>query len=103
MKYRQWKKNYKKKYGHNPTLAEDKRKQYKVARAALKALPKAMENLATALGNITRAITKAAETIKGIKLPNYCENPDCVNCPFPPCTPELVENFKKQAAESEGI
>lgn len=29
MNYRQWKKNYKKKHGHNPPLEEDKRKQIK--------------------------------------------------------------------------
>ena len=36
MRYRQWKKNYKKKYGYNPPLEVDKRKQAKVARKALK-------------------------------------------------------------------
>lgn len=30
MNYRQWKKNYKKKNGYNPSLMEDKRKQVKV-------------------------------------------------------------------------
>ena len=36
MKYRQWKKNYKKQHGFNPPLEVDKRKQAKVARKALK-------------------------------------------------------------------
>ena len=36
MRYRQWKKNYKKKHGCNPPLKVDKRKQAKVARKALK-------------------------------------------------------------------
>lgn len=36
MKYRQWKKNYKKKHGYNPPLELDKRKQAKVARKSLK-------------------------------------------------------------------
>lgn len=36
MRYRQWKKNYKKKHGCNPPLEVDKRKQSKVARKALK-------------------------------------------------------------------
>ena len=35
MNYRQWKKNYKKKYGCNPPLEVDKRKQDKVARKAM--------------------------------------------------------------------
>lgn len=36
MRYRQWKKNYKKKHGCNPPLEVDKRKQAKVYRKALK-------------------------------------------------------------------
>ena len=32
MKYRQWKKNYKKKHGVNPPLELDKRKQRRLAR-----------------------------------------------------------------------
>ena len=36
MNYRQWKKNYKKKYGCNPPLEVDKRKQAKVLRKAFK-------------------------------------------------------------------
>ncbi len=34
MKYRQWKKNYKKKHGVNPPLELDKRKQRRLARNA---------------------------------------------------------------------
>ena len=36
MKYRQWKKNYKKRYGVNPPIELDKRKQRRAARRALK-------------------------------------------------------------------
>lgn len=35
MKYRQWKKNYKKKYGYNPPIEIDKRQQRKAAKKAL--------------------------------------------------------------------
>lgn len=42
MKYRQWKKNYKKRYGVNPPASIDKRKQRKAA---------AMANLMRELGN----------------------------------------------------
>lgn len=35
MKYRQWKKNYKKKYGYNPPIEVDKRQQRKAAKKAL--------------------------------------------------------------------
>lgn len=38
MKYRQWKKNYKKRYGVNPPASIDKRKQRKAAKRALKHL-----------------------------------------------------------------
>ena len=36
MNYRQWKKNYKKKHGYNPTLMDDKRKQIKAMRILLR-------------------------------------------------------------------
>lgn len=49
MKYRQWKKNYKKKHGVNPPLELDKRKQRrlarKMARQINKTLPTAAETL----------------------------------------------------------
>lgn len=35
MKYRQWKKNYKKKYGYNPPIEVDKRQQRKAAKKVL--------------------------------------------------------------------
>lgn len=35
MKYRQWKKNYKKKYGYNPPIEIDKRQQRKADKKAL--------------------------------------------------------------------
>lgn len=38
MNYRQWKKNYKKIHGINPPLSMDKRKQYKVAKRAIKTI-----------------------------------------------------------------
>ena len=52
MKYRQWKKNYKKKHGVNPPLELDKRKQRrlarKMARQINKTLPTAAETLTAA-------------------------------------------------------
>lgn len=38
MNYRQWKKNYKKIHGINPPLEMDKRKQYKIAKRAIKTI-----------------------------------------------------------------
>lgn len=49
MKYRQWKKNYKKKYGANPPFELDKRKQRRYARKMARqiniTLPTMMETL----------------------------------------------------------
>ena len=54
MKYRQWKKNYKKRYGVNPPASIDKRKQRKAAARAIKALAKV---------DFMESIGRAAETI----------------------------------------
>lgn len=55
MKYRQWKKNYKKKHGVNPPLELDKKKQRRLARKMARqintTLPTATETLTTALNN----------------------------------------------------
>ena len=55
MKYRQWKKNYKKKHGVNPPLELDKKKQRRLARKMARqintTLPTAAETLAKALNN----------------------------------------------------
>lgn len=56
MKYRQWKKNYKKRYGVNPPASIDKRKQRKAAARAIKALAKV---------DFMESIGRAAETITG--------------------------------------
>lgn len=74
MKYRQWKKNYKKRYGHNPPLALDKRKQHRVARKALReianktpdiyqATQQATETLRRALASVAEAAGQATEVI----------------------------------------
>lgn len=56
MKYRQWKKNYKKRYGVNPPASIDKRKKRKAAAREIKALAKA---------DFMESIGRAAETLKG--------------------------------------
>ena len=70
MKYRQWKKNYKKKHGVNPPLELDKRKQRrlarKMARQINKTLPTAAETLATALNRLVQSIKPTLATL--------CEN-----------------------------
>lgn len=74
MKYRQWKKNYQKRYGHNPPLKLDKRKQRRVARKALREIAhitpdiatiaaRAAEQLRAALANIAEAAGQAAEAM----------------------------------------
>lgn len=57
MKYRQWKKNYKKRHGVNPPASIDKRKQRKAAARAIKALAKA---------DFMESIGRAAETLTGV-------------------------------------
>ena len=70
MKYRQWKKNYKKKHGVNPPLELDKRKQRrlarKMARQINKTLPTAAETLTAALNCWVQSIKPALATL--------CEN-----------------------------
>ena len=70
MKYRQWKKNYKKKHGVNPPLELDKRKQRrlarKMARQINKTLPTAAETLTAAINNWVQSIKPALAT--------FCEN-----------------------------
>lgn len=70
MKYRQWKKNYKKKYGVNPPLKLDKRKQRRVLRKMQR------ENkLNYAIPDFTRlaaAMTRWVESLKPA-LATICE------------------------------
>ena len=63
MNYRQWKKNYKKKHGHNPPLAEDKRKQSKVMRKALKQidLPSIVDMVKTIVNGLANAFNIIGE------------------------------------------
>ena len=72
MKYRQWKKNYKKKHGVNPPLELDKRKQRRLARKRArqinKTLPTAAETLAAALNRWVQRIKKLQA------LATLCEN-----------------------------
>nr|DAU29724.1 MAG TPA: hypothetical protein [Caudoviricetes sp.] len=57
MKYRQWKKNYKKRYGVNPPASIDKRKQRKAAKRAFKHLAETITYT-----DFSEAISKAANT-----------------------------------------
>ena len=67
MKYRQWKKNYKKKHGVNPPLElEQRRLARKMARQINKTLPTAAETLTAALNCWVQSIKPALATL--------CEN-----------------------------
>ena len=70
MKYRQWKKNYKKKHGVNPPLELDKRKQRRLARKMARQINK---TLPTAAETLTAAINRWAQSIKPA-LATLCEN-----------------------------
>lgn len=50
MKYRQWKKNYKKKHGVNPPLELDKRKQRRLARKMARQINKTFANSSRNIG-----------------------------------------------------
>lgn len=72
MRYRQWKKNYKKRYGINPPATIDKRKQRKIARKALKkisatnwseTLNRATQTITDGLANFMRALGKGFDTV----------------------------------------
>ena len=63
MKYRQWKKNYKKKHGVNPPLELDKRKQRRLARKMARQINKTLPT----------AINRWAQSIKPA-LATLCEN-----------------------------
>lgn len=70
VKYRQWKKNYKKKHGVNPPLELDKRKQRRLARKMARQINK---TLPTAAETLTAAINRWAQSIKPA-LATLCEN-----------------------------
>lgn len=60
MKYRQWKKNYKKLHGVNPPLKLDKRKQCRLAKKAIKQI--SCVDFATVVTRATEVITNVAAT-----------------------------------------
>lgn len=60
MNYRQWKKNYKKRHGHNPPLEADKRQR-----------AKAMENTRVTANDIAAAIQNMADAIQRT-IPEFC-------------------------------
>lgn len=64
MKYRQWKKNYKKKYGANPPFELDKRKQRRYAR---KMAGKINITLPTMMETLTKAIDGWTKSLKSLK------------------------------------
>ena len=70
MKYRQWKKNYKKKHGVNPPLELDKRKQRGLARKMARQINK---TLPTAAETLTAAINSWVKSIKPV-LATFCES-----------------------------
>lgn len=75
MKYRQWKKNYKKLHGANPPLELDKHKQRRIAKRALKAISsmnivgvadRAAEVLTNALASFMRGLGGAFDTAETV-------------------------------------
>ena len=67
MKYRQWKKNYQKKYGANPPFELDKRKQRRYARKMARqiniTLPTMMETLTKEIDGCMKSLKSAFITM----------------------------------------
>jgi len=65
MKYRQWKKNFKKRHGVNPPASIDKRKQRKAAKRALKHLADTITytDISGAISRAANALTDAVASI----------------------------------------
>ena len=80
MNYRQWKKNYKKRYGYNPPISEDKRKRNKqianefmtaytaldLTREIAKMLAAVGDTLADMLDGLSKSMRAAAEYYRDI-------------------------------------
>lgn len=75
MKYRQWKKNYKKKHGVNPPLELDKRKKRRLTRKMARqinswaqsikpALATLCENAAAAFSNLAAGLREESEAVE---------------------------------------
>jgi hypothetical protein len=65
MNYRQWKKNYKKRHGHNPPLEADKRQRAKAMRNTITAndIVTAIAEFYRGLSNGFRAAADAAQNV----------------------------------------
>lgn len=64
MNYRQWKKNYKKRHGHNPPLGADKRQRAKAMRNTITAndIVTAIQNMADAIQRALRGLSNGFRT-----------------------------------------
>lgn len=56
MNYRQWKKNYKKKYGYNPPFEEDKRQQAKAAKRAFRKISENTSSVSSAAMGLAKRL-----------------------------------------------
>ena len=63
MKYRQWKKNYKKRYGQNPSIVIDKRKQRRYKARWQRRYTKHITNFMTACLRLSAASYRTASAI----------------------------------------
>lgn len=71
MKYRQWKKNYKKKYGHNPSIIFDKRIRKKAAKRLYIKLLDLNANMISAMHRITTNVASMSDAMRLFK--KVCE------------------------------
>lgn len=71
MKYRQWKKNYKKKYGRNPSIIFDRRMQKKAAKRLCIKLLDLNANMISAMHRITTNVVSMSDAMRLFK--KVCE------------------------------
>lgn len=90
MKYRQWKKNYKKKHGVNPPLELDKKKQRRLARKMARQIN---TTLPTAAETLTKALNNWVQNLKPA-LAGICES-------MAAAFNRMAENLREESEEIE--
>ena len=90
MKYRQWKKNYKKKHGVNQPLELDKKKQRRLARKMERQIN---TTLPTAAETLTKALNNWAQNLKPVLAGIYESMAAAFN--------RMAENLREESEEIE--
>ena len=96
MKYRQWKKNYKKKYGANPPFELDKRKQRRYARKMARQINITLQTMMETLTKEIRTLTRVPSEFIHAKLDELAEEIGELAKPkWIPCSERIPEEPKE--------